>query len=47
LPIAGGLSMARVEQQHREIDALNAKYQGQFRLLKGIERTSAPTAQWT
>ena len=27
LPIAGGLSMARVEQQHREIDALNAQYQ--------------------
>jgi len=37
LPIAGGLSMARVEQQHREIDALNAEYAGQFRLLKGIE----------
>ena len=37
LPIAGGLSMERVEQQHREIDALNEKYQGQFRLLKGIE----------
>jgi putative hydrolase len=37
LPIAGGLPMARVEQQHHEIDALNAKYQGRFRLLKGIE----------
>jgi putative hydrolase len=37
LPIAGGLSMERVAQQHREIDALNAKYQGRFRLLKGIE----------
>ena len=37
LPIAGGLSMDRVEQQHRQIDALNDKYQGQFRLLKGIE----------
>ena len=37
LPIAGGLSMARVEQQHREIEALNHKYQGRFRLLKGIE----------
>jgi histidinol phosphatase-like PHP family hydrolase len=37
LPIAGGLSMARVEQQHREIDALNEQYDGQFRLLKGIE----------
>ena len=37
LPIAGGLSMARVDEQHREIDALNARYQGKFRLLKGIE----------
>ena len=37
LPIAGGLSMARVEQQHREIDALNAEHEGKFRLLKGIE----------
>ena len=37
LPIAGGLPMAKVAAQHREIDALNAKYQGRFRLLKGIE----------
>ena len=37
LPIAGGLSMARVIAQHREIEALNVKYQGRFRLLKGIE----------
>ena len=37
LPIAGGLSLARVVQQHREIDALNAKHHGRFRLLKGIE----------
>ena len=37
LPIAGGLPMAKVAAQHREIDSLNAKYQGQFRLLKGIE----------
>jgi len=37
LPIAGGLSMERVEAQHQEIDRLNAKYQGRFRLLKGIE----------
>jgi histidinol phosphatase-like PHP family hydrolase len=37
LPIAGGLSMARVAEQHREIDTLNVKYQGRFRLLKGIE----------
>ncbi len=37
LPIAGGLSMERVAQQHREIDALNARYRSKFRLLKGIE----------
>lgn len=37
LPIAGGLPMERVAAQHREIDRLNKKYQGRFRLLKGIE----------
>ena len=37
LPIAGGLSMARVVQQHSEIDARNVQYAGRFRLLKGIE----------
>jgi histidinol phosphatase-like PHP family hydrolase len=37
LPIAGGLSMEKVHAQHREIDRLNAEYQGRFRLLKGIE----------
>ena len=37
LPIAGGLSMARVEQQHREIDRAEREIPGSFRLLKGIE----------
>jgi len=38
LTIANGLSEARVLAQHREIDALNAKYAGRgVRLLKGIE----------
>ena len=37
LPIAGGLPMVKVAQQHREIDALNTRYAGRFRLLKGIE----------
>jgi len=37
LPIAGGLSMERIAAQHRDIDKLNARYQGRFRLLKGIE----------
>src|SRR5215472_229699 len=37
LPIAGGVSMARLAEQHREIDALNKKHRRRFRLLKGIE----------
>jgi histidinol phosphatase-like PHP family hydrolase len=37
LPIARGLSMERVAQQHREIDQLNRRHRGRFRLLKGIE----------
>lgn len=42
LPIAGGLSMERVQAQHREIDALNRAHASSpahtpFRLLKGIE----------
>jgi histidinol phosphatase-like PHP family hydrolase len=37
LPIAGGVSMARLAEQHREIDALNAEHRGRFRLIKGIE----------
>ncbi|HEX5043467.1 MAG TPA: helix-hairpin-helix domain-containing protein [Candidatus Polarisedimenticolaceae bacterium] len=34
---AGGLSPARVRDQHAAIDALNARYGGAFRVLKGIE----------
>ncbi len=37
LPIAGGLTMERFARQHAEIDGLNVKYQGRFRLLKGVE----------
>lgn len=37
LPIAGGVSMARLVEQHREIDALNRRFRKKFRLLKGIE----------
>jgi len=37
LPIAGGVPMAKLAEQHREIDALNRKYRKKFRLLKGIE----------
>jgi histidinol phosphatase-like PHP family hydrolase len=37
LPIAGGISMDDAIAQHREIDALNAKLEGRFRIFKGIE----------
>ena len=37
LKIAGGVSMAELAEQHKEIDRLNRKYRGKFRLLKGIE----------
>lgn len=37
LPIAGGVSMHELAEQHREIDALNAEYESCFRLIKGIE----------
>ncbi|HET9833254.1 MAG TPA: PHP domain-containing protein [Vicinamibacterales bacterium] len=37
LPIAGGLSIERFAQQHEEIDRLNARFEGRFRLLKGVE----------
>jgi len=37
LKIAGGVSMAELAEQHKEIDKLNRKYRGRFRLLKGIE----------
>jgi histidinol phosphatase-like PHP family hydrolase len=37
LPIAGGVSMARLAEQHREIDTLNKAHRGRFRLIKGIE----------
>jgi histidinol phosphatase-like PHP family hydrolase len=37
LPIARGVSMADLRRQHREIDALNRRFEGRFRMLKGIE----------
>ena len=37
LPIAGGMTMAQVVEQHAEIDALNRQYEGRFRMFKGIE----------
>ena len=37
LPIAGGVSMTDLKRQHAEINALNRKYKGRFRIIKGIE----------
>jgi len=37
LPIARGVSMARLATQHRDIDRLNEIHAGRFRLIKGIE----------
>ena len=37
LPIAGGVSMADLKRQHQEIDVLNKRFEGRFRMIKGIE----------
>jgi putative hydrolase len=37
LPIARGMSMESVSEQHAEIDALNRTLEGRFRVFKGIE----------
>jgi histidinol phosphatase-like PHP family hydrolase len=37
LAIAGGMSMADAVRQHQEIDKLNEKHAGRFRVYKGIE----------
>ncbi|HEV8448160.1 MAG TPA: PHP domain-containing protein [Gemmatimonadaceae bacterium] len=42
LRIARGVSMADLAEEHREIDALNQRYEGRFRLIKGIEANVMP-----
>jgi histidinol phosphatase-like PHP family hydrolase len=42
LPIARGVSMARLLAQHKAIDLLNEASRGRFRLLKGIEANIRP-----
>ncbi len=37
LPIAGGVSMSDITRQHKEIDRLNSRFEGKFRIFKGIE----------
>ena len=39
---AGGLSIAEVRDQQKEIDRLNADYAGNFRIFKGIESDILP-----
>jgi putative hydrolase len=41
LRIAGGMSMAEAEEQHRVIDDLNHAYGSRFRLIRGIEANIA------
>src|SRR5690606_18778599 len=36
LPIARGVSMRALAEQHAEVDALNRQYAGRFRIIKGI-----------
>ena len=42
LAIAGGMTMEKAAEQHAEIDALNRRYKGRFRLFKGIEANIRP-----
>ena len=42
LAIAGGMTMAQAAAQHAEIDALNGRHAGRFRLFKGIEANIRP-----
>jgi histidinol phosphatase-like PHP family hydrolase len=37
LPIAGGMLMAELRDQHAEINKLNKKFGGEFRVFKGVE----------
>jgi putative hydrolase len=37
LPIAHGVSMESLRRQHLEIDVLNRRFKGRFRMIKGIE----------
>jgi histidinol phosphatase-like PHP family hydrolase len=37
LPVARGISMEDAGRQHREIDRLNKRFAGEFRIFKGIE----------
>jgi histidinol phosphatase-like PHP family hydrolase len=42
LPIARGMSMAKLAEQHADIDRINREYDGRFRLIKGVEANIRP-----
>lgn len=45
LKIAGGMSMEEAAAQHATIDGLNERYEGRFRLIKGVEANIAADGQ--
>ena len=45
LPIARGMSMEDVRRQHREVDRLNKRLAGEFRIFKGIEANILPDGE--
>lgn len=45
LPVARGVSMTNLARQHREIDGLNRRFRGRFRVLKGIEANIRATGE--
>jgi histidinol phosphatase-like PHP family hydrolase len=45
LPIARGISMEDARRQHREIDRLNKRFAGEFRIFKGIEANILPDGE--
>ncbi len=44
---AGGLSLEQIEAQHQAIDELNGRWDGSFRIFKGIEFDILPDGPWT
>ncbi len=44
---AGGLTIPEVEEQHAEIDRLNERFGGRFRIFKGIESVSSRASSLT
>ena len=45
LQIAGGMTMADVARQHKEIDATNRTLKGRFKIIKGVEANILPNGE--